>query len=290
MKANKLLLLALPLFLFGCANLPNINISLGEKESQATKNLMKESCPENPSITLDSKNVELIDLSEEPITKSGIAHKSKGIAYTFDGEKDQKLDYEANKDICIWVYTPENEILSSGTLPITGKYTMQVTAIKASTTFDLKISLQDFSISSSPTVQATSTIPMSSPTVQVTPLSQPVLNPPKIQPTNGVGWIWLGAVNNTSGTYSYGEPLIPTTKQPVTITPSIVPTPDLIVTLKTGANIRSDVPKPPYFKLAPKTYKPLHAGQSLRIVRLEGFVDTNSDTSLTRIWAEVTFP
>ena len=132
-------------------------------------------------------------------------------------------------------------------------------------------------------------------TVSINPnLTQPEQTLPEQTTTEtqaeAIGWIWLGAVNNTSGTFSYEEPLIPTQSQPVTITPSIVPKPGTKVSLKTGVNLRQSIPQPPDFKLAEKVSTPLQTGQEVIIHRVEAFVDTNSNVAMTRVWAEVSSP
>lgn len=108
----------------------------------------KEECPEQQKYSLAGKNVKTLNLSEQTTKESGIAHKSKPIAYTFEAQKEQKIDYQVNKDVCILIYTPENNILKSVVLPQTGKYIIQVSAVKASTTFDLEMSLHNAQSSS----------------------------------------------------------------------------------------------------------------------------------------------
>lgn len=274
---NKLLF-CLPLVIFTC-------ISCSESPDIVSKTTVteistgEEGCPEKPG-ELNKKEVKGIELNEELTQEFGIAHKSRSIAYTFEAQEGQKLDYQVNKDICIWIYTPDNELLRSAILPQTGKYTIQVSAIKASTTFDLEMSLQS--------AQASSTVKPNS--LPVTSQSSSSAQSTEAVQSKVIGWIWLGAVDNTSGTFSYREPLIPTIRQPVTITPSVVPVPGEVVTLKTGVNLRRNVPQPPNFELAEKVSNPLTTGQQIVISRVEGFVDTNSDIAKTRIWAEVSSP
>lgn len=109
---------------------------------------ISEECPEKPEIALISKNVKPISLSEKTIVESGITSKSKSRGYTFDAQAGQKLNYQANQAICVWLYTPDNQLLTSGVLPKTGKYTIQVSAPKGSTTFDLTMSLETPQLSS----------------------------------------------------------------------------------------------------------------------------------------------
>lgn len=100
-----------------------------------------------------------------------------------------------------------------------------------------------------------------------------------------IGWIWIGSVNNSQGLYTYGEPLL-STHQPVTITPSVVPSPGEEIVIKTRVNLRNMVPQPPNFSLGDKV-RVVYPGETFTVIRVEGFVDYNSDDSRTRIWAAI---
>jgi hypothetical protein len=67
---------------------------------------------------------------------------NKSVGYTFEAKAGQKLKYQTDTDICIWVYTPDNQVVSSKDLPQTGRYTIQVSAPKGSKTFELNMSLE----------------------------------------------------------------------------------------------------------------------------------------------------
>ncbi|MBE9118586.1 serine/threonine protein kinase [Lusitaniella coriacea LEGE 07157] len=111
---------------------------------------------------------------------------------------------------------------------------------------------------------------------------------PKISQTESIGWIRLGAVKNTSGFASIGEPLIVTT-QPITINPKIVPAINSQVKIITGVNLRKNVPQPPNYKLE-KRVNVLLENQQLKILSLKTFVDTASTSPYTVVWAEVAIP
>ncbi|MFM5889552.1 MAG: IMS domain-containing protein, partial [Dolichospermum sp.] len=70
-----------------------------------------------------------------------------------------------DQTLCIWIYSPDNEVISGGTLPKSGNYIIQVSAPKGSTTFDLNMSLGVLQASTPPPVQPTNnyTPPTSSP-------------------------------------------------------------------------------------------------------------------------------
>jgi serine/threonine-protein kinase len=120
------------------------------------------------------------------------------------------------------------------------------------------------------------------------PLPVPVASQSQ-QPTQPmpIGWVRLGAVSNTSGTASVGEPLIPTT-QPVSISPPVVPSIGNQVTVTNGINYRKSWPQPPNYQLADKIGA-LLPGQKISILRLETFTDPTTSSPYTVVWAEVSF-
>ena len=98
-------------------------------------------CPEKPANSLTKKNIQEVTLNSQISKESGIARKNKSIGYTFDAKKGQKLTYNTDEDVCVWVYAPDNELLNSAVLPINGKYTIQVSSPKGSKTFELAMGL-----------------------------------------------------------------------------------------------------------------------------------------------------
>ena len=115
-------------------------------------------CAEKPIVSLSGKEVETVALNESTITKSGQVSASKNIGYTFTATTGQKLSYSTDADVCLWVFTPDNEILKGGELSKNGKYIIQVAAPQGAKTFDLKISLGLLeTASSTPTASPTNT-------------------------------------------------------------------------------------------------------------------------------------
>ncbi|AFY83811.1 ARC6/PARC6 family protein [Oscillatoria acuminata] len=124
------------LLLAGC------NASLGKSAG------LSEDCPNNPPV-LDSNNVTEISVNSGTITESGQLRKGQSKGYTFQAESGQKLSYQTKQDICIWLYSPDTALLTGGELPKTGKYTLQVSSLQGSTTFDLDLSLGNLANSAS---------------------------------------------------------------------------------------------------------------------------------------------
>jgi serine/threonine-protein kinase len=82
-----------------------------------------------------------------------------------------------------------------------------------------------------------------------------------------LGWMRLGAVNNTSGVVTVEEQLI-STKQPVTISPAIVPKIGDQVKVINGVNLRINRPQKPDYKL-PDKKGVVVVGQKLVIINLD---------------------
>ncbi|WP_066381226.1 hypothetical protein [Anabaena sp. CA = ATCC 33047] len=105
-------------------------------------NITSSECPDTAQSTLENSNVKPISLTNQTITQSGIASSNKSIGYSFEAQSGQKLSYTTNQNICIWIYTPDNQILNDVVLPMTGKYTIQISAPRGNTTFDLAMNLE----------------------------------------------------------------------------------------------------------------------------------------------------
>jgi len=131
-------------------------------------------CLEKPEQSLDSQNVKLVVLGEQMLTESGIASQSKSIGYTFEAKANQKLTYKTNKNVCIWVFTPDNQLLNTGVLPTTGKYTIQISAPQESMTVDLSMGLDI--AQASPASTPNSSAVTSAPFPENTPNSAPPAN------------------------------------------------------------------------------------------------------------------
>lgn len=129
-------------------------------------------CGDKPTVSLTGKDVEAVALDESTITKSGQVSVNKHIGYTFTATTGQKLNYSTDADICLWVFTPNNEIIDGGELPKNGKYIIQVAAPQGVKTFDLKISLGNLETAvSTPTPEYTPTSE-STPTPEYTNTSE----------------------------------------------------------------------------------------------------------------------
>ncbi|MDH6073415.1 hypothetical protein NWP30_03385 [Chrysosporum ovalisporum CS-1034] len=110
---------------------------------------------------LEGKDTKPIVFNNETITESGIISSNQVLAYSFDGTSKQQLSYTTNQNICISIYTPDNQLIESSVspiiLPINGKYIIQVSAPKDSTSFDLTMNLKSVTKLSIPASVASKT-------------------------------------------------------------------------------------------------------------------------------------
>ncbi|UUO15760.1 ARC6/PARC6 family protein [Dolichospermum heterosporum] len=149
---KKLIVYSTCLSLIGCQTIENplTNVSSNAISSSG--------CAEKPMVSLSGKDVETVALNESTITKSGQVSASKNIGYTFTAATGQKLSYSTDADVCLWVFSPDNEILKGGELSKNGKYIIQVAAPQGAKTFDLKMSLGVLeTAANTPTVSTTDT-------------------------------------------------------------------------------------------------------------------------------------
>jgi hypothetical protein len=131
---NKLTLGLTLLLTYGCSQpILNSSSSIAPVDSSA-------GCPEKPTLNLDQQNVEEIDL-DQSLVKSGRVTTTKSVGYRFDAESGQTLNYSTSDDVCIVIYTPDNQIIDSGELTTSGKYVLEVSAPQGTRAFSLSMSL-----------------------------------------------------------------------------------------------------------------------------------------------------
>ncbi|WP_242028587.1 ARC6/PARC6 family protein [Anabaena sp. FACHB-1250] len=140
------------LSVIGCQTIEN---PLANVSSNA---ISSSGCGEKPMVSLSGKDVEEVVLNESTVTKSGQVSANKNVGYTFTATTGQKLSYNTDADVCLWVFTPDNTIFKGGELPRNGKYIIQVAAPQGVKTFDLTMGLGVLETAASiPTVSPTDT-------------------------------------------------------------------------------------------------------------------------------------
>ncbi|OCR02607.1 hypothetical protein BCD67_17875 [Oscillatoriales cyanobacterium USR001] len=104
--------------------------------------------------------------STETIQESGQARAGKYIGYAFEAQSGQELSYRTKDNICVWVYAPDTQLLTTKNLTQNGKYIIQISAPQGSTSFSLEMTLGSFAAVSSltpSTLSPASVLPRSSP-------------------------------------------------------------------------------------------------------------------------------
>jgi hypothetical protein len=147
---NKFFLVVIITLLVGCQQQPNPSIVHAISK-----------CSEKPVTSLEAKNVKTISLNTQEIKESGTAYLDTSVGFSFDAKLGQDFTYRTDDNICIWVYTPDNQVLTTSKLLQNGKYIVQVSAPRGQTTFNLSMKLTTGEVIQS--VQAQKTIAETSP-------------------------------------------------------------------------------------------------------------------------------
>ena len=111
--------------------------------TRVSNNTETDTCPVKPLDILEDKQVEKISLKDSALSASGQVNTGKQTGFSFEATQGEQLSYRTEDNICVWVYTPDGTLLNSNELPISGKYTIQVSALKGSTSFTLELDLQN---------------------------------------------------------------------------------------------------------------------------------------------------
>ena len=104
-------------------------------------------CPTRPETDL-SGSTELVFTPGESLKKDVRVTAQKPLGYVFDAQTGYTLEYTVDPSdiICIWVFSPDTEILSEdqySNLPLSGTYTLQISSLSGSENVNLELSLKD---------------------------------------------------------------------------------------------------------------------------------------------------
>ncbi|MCH4905302.1 DUF4101 domain-containing protein [Cylindrospermopsis raciborskii CHAB3438] len=141
------------LSLLGCQGL-----TLPTPKGTGILNLGSPGCSDKPTVSLNAKNVEKITFNQGRISKSNQVSVEQHVGYTFAAIAGDKLSYSTDSDVCIWVFTPDTEIVKGKDLLKTGQYTIQVGAPQGVKNFNLEVGLGDLQTNISPATESTPTI------------------------------------------------------------------------------------------------------------------------------------
>jgi hypothetical protein len=99
-------------------------------------------CNNQPGQPLSPQNVKSIALGDKDELISGMVSKDNQVGYSFEAKSGQTLQYKTDDEICVWIYSPDNKSLGDLKIAQDGKYLIQISAPKGSTSFNLKMSLK----------------------------------------------------------------------------------------------------------------------------------------------------
>jgi hypothetical protein len=108
---------------------------------------VSDKCPDQPIQSLQSSNVKSITL---PAKLSDTASQEVQLGYTFEAKTGQKINLRNIDKLCVWIYSPDNQLLSGENLPKTGKYTVQIASKKDSKKLDIDIGFNDVYLATTP--------------------------------------------------------------------------------------------------------------------------------------------
>lgn len=150
---KKMIFYSTCLSLLGCQGL-----TLPTPKGTGILNLGSPGCSDKPTVSLNAKNVEKITFNQGRISKSNQVSVEQHVGYTFAAIAGDKLSYSTDSDVCVWVFTPDTEIVKGKDLLKTGQYTIQVGAPQGVKNFNLEVGLGDLQTNISPTTESTPTI------------------------------------------------------------------------------------------------------------------------------------
>jgi hypothetical protein len=113
----------------------------GSSQTSAYSSSGAAKCAELPQGTLNAQDVKAIALTSGSNQNSGMVKAGKSVGFSFDAQAGQTFNYQTDDNICLWVFTPDNQLMSTQSLPKSGKYTVQISTLQGSTTFNLAMSL-----------------------------------------------------------------------------------------------------------------------------------------------------
>jgi hypothetical protein len=98
-------------------------------------------CPSLPTMALLPENIESVDPLGEPIERQGSIDQT-AIGYQFTGKEGDELDYAIDSELCLWIFAPNNQLVTTTTLPMDGNYVIQIQPKVKKEDFNLSFRLQ----------------------------------------------------------------------------------------------------------------------------------------------------
>ena len=109
--------------------------------SASVSTAIPETCPEKPTGFLPSSKVKTIALSGQDKQESGVVKAGESMGFSFEAKGNEKLNYTTKDNLCIWVFSPENQIIKGTQLTQKGNHTVQVSVPAGTASFNLAMRL-----------------------------------------------------------------------------------------------------------------------------------------------------
>lgn len=133
-------------------------------------------CPKQPTGSLSQSDVKAIALTSTEINETGQIRVGQNFGYVFDAKAKQKIGFNTKENLCLYVYTPSNQLLNGSELPENGKYTVQVAVPSGTTTFNLAMKFVSNDVAQNTVSKNTKPLVNPQPTPQIiqSQVAQPV--------------------------------------------------------------------------------------------------------------------
>jgi hypothetical protein len=128
------------LFLSGCILTKQ---STPVASTVSTTPAKSETCPDKPIGSLDSSKVKAITLTFQDKQESGMVKAGESLGFSFESKGNEKFNYATKENLCVWVFSPDNQVLQGTKLSQKGRYTVQISIPKGSSSFELAMRLED---------------------------------------------------------------------------------------------------------------------------------------------------
>ncbi|UAJ72058.1 ARC6/PARC6 family protein [Synechocystis sp. PCC 7339] len=130
-KIFRILLLFIPL------------LSACQEYGSSNQAIANDSCSTTPQGELTSAMVEQITPGPAEETFTVDIDKGENLGFIFSGRQAQQVKLNHSDSLCVWLLTPNNQVIDGISLPMDGNYIVQVMAKNASDAQEVTISLQD---------------------------------------------------------------------------------------------------------------------------------------------------
>jgi hypothetical protein len=105
--------------------------------------IANDSCSSSPQGELSDAMVEQITPGPAGEEFTVDINKGENLGFTFSGRQAQQVKLNHSDNLCVWLLTPNNQVIDGLSLPMDGNYIVQATAKNTSDTQQITISLED---------------------------------------------------------------------------------------------------------------------------------------------------